>query len=263
MNPPYATFTFGAPSAGMNVRTKLTDLEDENRRLLLAKSELEQKLDLSWNQISEFHAMAQRLTAEKNMYVHDNTELRASKRRLEDELRGALSENSRLQMLAQSADAKRAKAEADVLHAGAECRRQANVIRQMETETSEIRTAAESLKLRKQHLASSLQNANVKVTGLMAEVLELKAKQTQASKAEKEDSDLRAKVTHLQRKVDELTAKNEGVGDLKARYEALVEENKKLKTRATRLDELNKEKASRLAQIAALAQGGAEAPKKK
>jgi chromosome segregation ATPase len=232
MNPP----PYFAMCNPLNARTRLTDLEDENRRLLLAKSALEERYDSAWKQTTEFHAIAERTAAE-------NTEFRVCKRKLNDELGGALAENLRLQAQAQASDAKRLKAEAETQHANSECRRQANVIRQMEVDASAIRTAAESYKLEKQYLSSSLQNANAKVRGLTAEVLELKAKQSQWSKASKEP------------KVDPAKALKAGLSEMKAKNEALEEDIRKLKTRATRLDEQSKERASRLAKIAALVQG--------
>jgi hypothetical protein len=254
MNPPPPQYF--ALCAPPNVRTRLTDLEDENRRLLLAKSELEQRFDAAWKQTTDFHAIAERATAE-------NTELRACKRKLSEELCGALAENSRLQAQAQAADAKRLKAEAEAMHASSECRRQANAIRQMEDEASETRKAAESRSLEKQFLSSSLQNSNTKVKGLTAEVLDLKAKQAHWIKATKEEADLKAKIAQLQRKVDE---KNEEPGkvdalkakvcELKTKNEALEEENRKLKAQ-------NKDRASRLANILALAQGGGAGAKAK
>ena len=254
-SPPYVAL------ASSSKRTALADLEDENRRLWLAKSALEQRYDHAWKQTTDYHAIAERAAAE-------NTELRACKRKLEDaalsteaKLRGALSENSRLQMVAQAADAKRAKAEADVLHAGAESRRQANAIRAMEAEAASVRADVERVKLEKQFLSSSLQNATAKVRGLTAEVLEHKARQMQGAKAGKDEADLRAK---LQRKadmsedaakVDALRAKNDA---LKARSEELEKESAKLKRRVAKLEALHKDKAARLAEIAALAQKGGE-----
>ena len=251
-SPPYVALT---PSQ------RLTDLEDENRRLWVAKSALEERYDHAWKQTTDYHGIAERAAAE-------NTELRACKRKLEDaalsteaKLRGALSENSRLQMLAQAADAKRAKAEADVLHAGAESRRQANAIKAMEADAATVRADVERVKLEKQFLSSSLQNANAKVRGLTAEVLEHKARQMQGAKAGKDEADLRAK---LQRKadmsedaakVDALRAKNDA---LKARSEELEKEGAKLKRRVAKLEALHKDKAARLAEIAALAQKGGE-----
>jgi chromosome segregation ATPase len=256
-SPPYVALT---PSQ------RLTDLEDENRRLWLAKKALEERYDHVWKQTTDYHAIAERTATE-------NAELRAGKRKLEEaaltteaRLRGALSENSRLQMVAQAADAKRAKAEADVLHANAECRRQTNAIKAMEADAATVRADVERVKLEKQFLSSSLQNANAKVRGLTAEVLEHKNKQMQCAKAGKEEADLRAKVAHLQRKADELAAKGEDTAKvdalrakndaLKARNEELEKESAKLRRRLAKLDALHKDKAARLAEIAALAQKG-------
>ena len=56
-------------------------------------------------------------------------------------------------------------------------------------------------------------------------------------------------------KVDALRAKNDA---LKARSEELEKEGAKLKRRVAKLEALHKDKAARLAEIAALAQKGGE-----
>jgi len=246
----------------MNVHTRIAALEDENWRLVQAKAEMEKQLDAAWSQTKGFHSISDRTAAENEKYKRDNAALKESKRKLESELSGALSENSRLQMLSRCADAKKTEVDAQVLHATMECKQREKRIKQLETELSETRTAVESLKLRKTYLSSSLQNANAKVTGLTAEVLELKAKQTQFLKTGRDDTELRTKVTSLQRKVDDLTAKNEELGkldaavltkelsELKSSNTALAEENKKLKDKTAQLDAQNKDMAARLEKIA-------------
>lgn len=243
MNPP-PYFPFHAPygtAPAHNARPKLSDIEDDNRRQQLAISQLRQKLDQAWDQIQEFQAIAERAAAEneamkQNMAAGQRKleEERSGKRKLEEEVKGALNENARLRLVAEASDAKRARAEADLLHAKTDCKRQAALVQQVQAELSEAKTAAESLKLQKDYLSTSNKNTTARNTVLLAEVLDLKAK---ASKV-KEEPAVGAKYTKLQ-----------------AEYDALASENKQLQAKLCKAKAMAKDRAERLAKIAALAQG--------
>ena len=236
--PPYFHAPYGAPPAHT---ARLSDLQDDNRRQQLAISQLRQKLDQAWDQIQEFQAIAERAAAEneamkQNMAAGQRKleEERSGKRKLEEEVKGALNENARLRLVAEASDAKRARAEADLLHAKTDCKRQAALVQQVQAELSEAKTAAESLKLQKDYLSTSNKNTTARNTVLLAEVLDLKAK---ASKV-KEEPAVGAKYTKLQ-----------------AEYDALASENKQLQAKLSKAKAAAKERAERLAKIAALAQG--------
>ena len=107
-------------------------------------------------------------------------------------------------------------------------------MQQVQAELSEAKTAAESLKLQKDYLSTSNKNTTARNTVLLAEVLDLKAK---ASKV-KEEPAVGAKYTKLQ-----------------AEYDALASENKQLQAKLSKAKAAAKERAERLAKIAALAQG--------
>ena len=239
--PPYFHAPYGAPPAHT---ARLSDLQDDNRRQQLAITQLRQKLDQAWDQIQEFQAIAERAAAEneamkQNMAAGQRKleEERSGKRKLEEEVKGALNENARLRLVAEASDAKRARAEADLLHAKTDCKRQAALVQQVQAELSEAKTAAESLKLQKDYLSTSNKNTTARNTVLLAEVLDLKAK---ASKV-KEEPAVGAKYTKLQ-----------------AEYDALASENKQLQAKLSKAKAAAKERAERLAKIAALAQGPAK-----
>ena len=282
MNPPY--FHHGVAPTGQlpayNVQKRLSDLEFDNRRLTLAASELEQKLHFSWDQMKDFHAIAEKAAAENDMMKQEAavmlvgkrkmedelTSTRAGRQKLEDELKGVHIENARLQRVAQASDARREKADADAQQAKAECARQTTLAQRAQTELSEIRVAAESVKLHRDNLSASLKHATASNKALRNEVLELKGRRQTA----KEDTESKAKLVKLQAKYDEVAKKFAEVSSkyeeqapqakakLQAECNALARENRRLLSKLAKAEAVGKERAARLAKIVTLAQGGAK-----